>query len=58
MGLLVDVNLLEVGVEGVWEPGGNEGGLRVVGETLSVEGTFKVFKGEGVVKLKGWLDEK
>ena len=37
MGLLVVVDLLQVGVEGVGEAGGDELFLRVVGEALLVE---------------------
>jgi hypothetical protein len=48
--LLIIVNLLQVGVEGVWEPSSNEVCLAVVGQTLLVELTLKVFECQSIVE--------
>ena len=49
MGFLVDVDLLEVLVEGVFEAGLDEIVLGVVGETVLVELPLKVLESQGIV---------
>jgi hypothetical protein len=48
--LLIIVNLLQVGVEGVGESSSNEVRLAVVGQTLLVELPLKVFEGKSIVE--------
>jgi len=50
MYLFIIVNLLQVGIEGVWEPSSNEVCLAVVGQTLLVELALKVFEGKSIVE--------
>lgn len=52
--VLVVGDLLEVGVEGVGEASSNKGLLRVVLETLAVEGRLEVLQSQGVVEDVGW----
>ena len=51
MGLLVVVDLLQVGVEGIGEASLNKVGLGVVGETLLVELALEKLQCQGVVEL-------
>lgn len=51
VGLLVKVDLHQVGVEGIGEAGGYEVGLGVVCKSLLVELSFKVFESQGIVEL-------
>lgn len=50
VGLLVEGDLLEVGVEDVVVSSGGEVSLGELGETLLVEGVLEVLKGQGVVE--------
>lgn len=51
MCLLINGNLLEIGVEGAVESGSGELLLGVVGEALTVEGILEMLQGQGIVEL-------
>ena len=55
MRLLIDGDLLEVGVECAVESGRGELLLGVVGEALTVEGILEMLQGQGIVELMGRL---
>lgn len=50
MGLLIRSNLLQVGVERIFEPGSQEISMGVVLETLLVEGGLEVLERQGIVE--------
>lgn len=50
MSLFVDIDLLQVGVEGIREAGFHKVGLSVIGETLLVELALEIFQGQGIVE--------
>lgn len=58
VGLFVDVDLLQVLVEGICEAGVDELGVRVIGDAFLVEIPLEAFERQGVVEDDAIVDDR
>jgi len=58
VGLFVDVDLLQVLVEGICEAGVDKLGLRVIGDAFLVDLPLEVFERQGVVEDDAIVDDR